>query len=806
MTNQKSLHWKAFWLALGVSTAVFLPFLIYNGGYFIFIGDFNVQQIPFYKLVHQAIRDGNLGWSWNTDLGANFVASYSFYNLTSPFFWLTIPFPNDWLPFLMAPLLILKNACAAFTSYFYISRFTRRNTFALLGSLLYAFSGFMFYNTFFNHFHEVAVFFPLMLIAMEELVQNNRRGFFAVAVAVNAVVNYWFFIGSAVFCILYFFFRCTDKTWGGSFKKFCWVGFEAILGVGLSLFVFLPAVMGILGNPRTTLDNLYFCDWDFWLYSHKERIPAIISSFLFPPHVPSRPYMFPNHGAKWSSLAAWLPLFGFTGTMAFLLNTRRSWLKKAISICLVIALIPGLNSMFILFNDSYYTRWFYALILLMCVATVQAMERRSINYIRGIKWTAIITIGFVVAIGLTPSVQNNQWQIGLLEDRLSFWMYAGIALACLILTSLLIRRFGHTKQMPKVAIAAVCLSSVFFGWIYFTDAKNAKSNDDWLIQNAINGADIVQFPQDGIFARTDYYDAIQNLGMYWETPTIQAFHSIVPVSLMEFYPQVGVTRDVNSKPEAKLYALRSLFSVRWLVIEESKDEQYPMPGYTYVRTDGNFNLYENDNFVPMGFTFDHYIDQETFEKTAKDYRCRLLMKGLYLPDEAIARNEDILTELSVTDRENLGEDAYAADCASRRREASYEFTTDNGGFTSKIVLSRENLVFFSVPYDDGWSATVNGEPVEIEKVDIGFMAVRAPAGDATIRFTYRTPGLTVGILASIGSLLILAGYLVLTYFIRKRTPAPVPDPVWTIPQEEKQLSFEDLMHKEHPEEKTQEEE
>ena len=50
------------------------------------------------------------------------------------------------------------------------------------------------------------MFFPLLLIGMEELVQNNRRGFFAVAVALNAVVNYWFFIGSAVFCILYFAF------------------------------------------------------------------------------------------------------------------------------------------------------------------------------------------------------------------------------------------------------------------------------------------------------------------------------------------------------------------------------------------------------------------------------------------------------------------------------------------------------------------------------------------------------------------------------------------------------------------------
>ncbi len=222
MKTQKSLHIQAFWTALLVAVAIFLPFVIYNGGYFIFIGDFNAQQIPFYKQVHRAIREGNVNWSWTTDLGANFLASYSFYNVTSPFFWLTLPFPTDFVPHLMAPLLCLKHGCAALTSYFWFKRFVRDQQYALLASVMYAFSGFMFFNIFFNHFHEVAVFFPLMLIGMEELVKNNRRGLFAAAVAINAIVNYWFFIGSAVFCVLYFFLRCFDKSFGASFKKFCW--------------------------------------------------------------------------------------------------------------------------------------------------------------------------------------------------------------------------------------------------------------------------------------------------------------------------------------------------------------------------------------------------------------------------------------------------------------------------------------------------------------------------------------------------------------------------------------------------------
>ena len=88
-----SNYWRAFLYGIGISLVFFLPFIIWDNGYFLFYGDFNVQQVPFYQMCHDAIRSGNIGWSWTTDLGANFIGSYTFYLLGSPFFWLTLPFP-----------------------------------------------------------------------------------------------------------------------------------------------------------------------------------------------------------------------------------------------------------------------------------------------------------------------------------------------------------------------------------------------------------------------------------------------------------------------------------------------------------------------------------------------------------------------------------------------------------------------------------------------------------------------------------------------------------------------------------------
>ncbi|MEG2597470.1 MAG: YfhO family protein, partial [Oscillospiraceae bacterium] len=83
-----------FGLGILTSFLFFLPFLIMDKGLFVYYGDFNVQQIPFYQMCHDAVREGNIFWSWTTDLGSNFIGSYAFYLIGSPFFWLTIPFPS----------------------------------------------------------------------------------------------------------------------------------------------------------------------------------------------------------------------------------------------------------------------------------------------------------------------------------------------------------------------------------------------------------------------------------------------------------------------------------------------------------------------------------------------------------------------------------------------------------------------------------------------------------------------------------------------------------------------------------------
>ncbi|MDE5565104.1 MAG: YfhO family protein, partial [Oscillospiraceae bacterium] len=183
---------------------VLVPLMILDKGYFIYYGDFVSQQLPFYFHANGVVHDGGLlGWDWGTDLGSSFLGSYAFYLTGSPFFWLSTLLPQNLVLYAIPWLLCLKHAVAALTAYGYIRRFVRNKQAAVIGGLLYAFSGFQVFNIFFNHFQDVTAFFPLLLIAMEELVNNNRRGWFAACVALMAIINYFFFTGRGVSLSLY---------------------------------------------------------------------------------------------------------------------------------------------------------------------------------------------------------------------------------------------------------------------------------------------------------------------------------------------------------------------------------------------------------------------------------------------------------------------------------------------------------------------------------------------------------------------------------------------------------------------------
>lgn len=791
LRREKSLAPAVFFGILGAAILLFLPFVLYNRGYFIYYGDFNAQQIPFYQLAHQAVRAGNIGWNWNTDLGANFIGSYSFYLLGSPFFWLTLPFPTAWVPYMMAPLLALKMAFAGLAAFAYTRRFVSQSLAGLAG-LLYAFSGFSIYNIFFNHFHEAMIWFPLLLLGVERYMTEGRRGLFAFAVLMSALSNYYFFIAQAIFVMIYWVVRALSGEWQRLGRRFFGLWLEALLGTAGAAILLLPSFLAVIQNART---GQILEGWEFLIYSTEQRLYDIIHSFFFPPDLPACANFFPEANNKWSSMTAWIPVFGCTGAIAYFQSRRHTdWLRRLLVLLVIFALIPGFNALFQLFNQVYYARWFYMLTLLLILATLRCFEEETpVEWNRALRWSGGITVAIALFIGLmpkswTPDQETGRLSWGLAAYPIRFWVYVGVAVVCLVLTACLIRTHRTHRQRFAACATTVCLFVCLVGgWAFLTTGKGTSNHpDDYVIDKLLQN-DGFTLPDEDVFSRIDTYKGMDNQGMYWGKPSIQAFHSIVPGSVMEFYQSVGVTRTVGSRPDATHYPLRSLLSTRWLFdyVQPAGDVQLyfkeaedyftqegvtAMPGWTYYTTEDGFAIYENEQFIPMGFTYTHYLPRSAYDLLTEPQREHVLLHALVIPDELVDTATQALSlQLLDTDALSYTYEAFAKACSDRAATAASQFTADGDRFSATITLDKENWVFFSVPYESGWTATVNGQPANVERVNVGFMAVRCPAGEnVSIAFTYQTPGLLWGARISGGALLLLLLYWMLAAITRPR--------------------------------------
>ena len=757
LTPREQSH-KKFWQAVGLcaltAAIFFLPFYILDGGFFHYAGDFNSQQISFYRYMNGFVKgagypDSSFAgaprntFSWATDLGSGVMNAYSFYLYGSPFFWLSVLLPQSWLPYMMVPLLVLKFGVAGGGAFLYLRRYVKNENYAVLGACLYALSGFAVYNVFFNHFVDVVALFPYLLWALDEAIYEDRHGLFAFWVAVNLLNNYFFFVGQVIFLCIYFVCKLTAKDFRLTGRKFGHLLWESVLGVAMGCLLLFPAVLSLLQNPRT-ID--LSSGWGFLTYAKVQQYLAILLSWILPPDSPYLTSVWSEGVIKWTSMTAYLPLCSLAGAMAYWRSRKADSKKRIVAVCAVCALVPVLNSAFYALNSSYYARWYYMPTLILAAMTVNALEDPDIDLdapARGIGWIMLATLVFAVVPVRDDTTET--WSFGVLKNPEQFFVVLGFGLLGLMLYRVLCSKWRQDNRFAQRMTAAVLVFACAFTMVHIGIGKFGQwHTDSDLVEQDTNALLLKNDLPEGDY-RIDTYKIHDNIGMWLDKSCLQYFGSTAAPSILSFYPGLGVKRDVRSEPEITNYALRGLLSVEYLITTPEKRESFEDEadeGWTYLADVDGYTLYHNDNYVPMGFTYDYYVTEATYETSIKTLRSNLLMRALVLTDEDVAQYGRYLTELSEDMLNDLHYDSYTQDCADRRAHSCSVFQMNNAGFHAEITLDKPNLVFFSVPYDDGFTAYVNGEKTDILQVDEGLMAVLCQPGASSIDFVYQAAGLS----------------------------------------------------------------
>lgn len=735
------LYALGFNLLLGVCT--FGYFILKEKGIFTLFADFNNQQIPFNILANQAVKSGEVFWNWNVDLGSNFIGAFSFYNLGSPLFWITLLFPAKAFPYLAGWIFILKYAVAGATSCAYIQLFVKDKKYAVLGSALYAFSGFQAANLLFYHFHDVVALFPLMLWGIEKMLVEKKKAVFAFTVFLNALLNYFFFVGEVIFVVIYFLVRFFFKR-KTRFKDSIQCLIEGALGTAMSAALLLPSVMFVLSNPRVEekisgIKALAF---------NETKYLQILRALFFPGENMS--YSSCLYWGEWSSCAAYLPMVGIVLVLAFAVSKPRHWLSKMLMVSAVFSVVPVLGSIFYLFNETVYQRWYYMPLLLMALASALVLEnRRQFKVKTGIVVSAAAVILLTVIVAFAGKVTGTE----LVFRKYVFWALTAIAAAGVALTYLVVVKIKDHVWYRRgifIGIAVFCIGTTALNCILYRKAAGMSSQQYYA---EIKRVENVDTPDEQYRFNND-----NNLvTMTVPLAGIGSWCSTVGSGIFEFYESLGLERTiVNIKgPDGTVELLGGKYT-----IYNEKQESGSLVS-TVESDEGNIYIYENEDVLPIGFTQDIYMLKSDFLELDPELRALAMIKALVVEDDMESEVKSVLREYDPAEDGVISSENKVNDIREHLQEKGKNFNRSGKGFSLTMTADSDKYAFFSVPADDGWTAEVNGKSVEILDVN-GMMAVQISEGQNEIEFKYEVPFLREGIIISIIGITVWGIYYAVT--------------------------------------------
>ena len=92
------------------------------------------------------------------------------------------------------------------------------------------------------------------------------------------------------------------------------------------------------------------------------------------------------------------------------------------------------------------------------------------------------------------------------------------------------------------------------------------------------------------------------------------------------------------------------------------------------------------------------------------------------------------------------------------KEQPVTVSTSKNKVFARYDVKQDTSIFFTIPYDKGWSAYQDGKKIEMKQSQTGFMKVDVPKGKGTITLSFIPNGFITGAICSFTSLLLFAVY------------------------------------------------
>ena len=725
---------------------MFLVTLIRNSFTIPMSGDFTLQQIPFYYNGYDdwwaSLTSGKfVMWDDSAMLGVNNVGANSFYYLFNPFFLALLLVPRGWLIQAQAFMMMTKMVLAGVTMKLLLEKFRVKEETTWLFGIAYAFCGWNLYYLWFNHFLEIAVLVPLMLLGIEKIIKDQKPLLLIITIFITGLTNYFFLIAFCFIGAFYAIFRyfqnlkyyktlmeeATDKRYQRTNVKIRMIDVRAeviLLGVFaftcglmLSAFVLFPCFSVALGNSRVTsqtylTDLLDACKNLFGKgdLSFSEAIKNFFSVLFVWQDEGSKRLLYPligfltpNFSCFDSAVIAvnsydntYASLFIFTPIMLFFIPSIISSLKKkkfsvlvGLFLCLLGLFTPFAYYCFSGFTSVAYARWYIFIIAFLIIFIAKEYDNRTEMKVYYLDISVAVVV-FLFGLMLYKADVLYMEGANNLKDLADRRAYVFAELAYIIVMYLYLRKnyqkvslTGNLRYFVALEAIVMCNITVLMGQgtVSYSSLYGGPNNfrEEMALADTIKKEDDTYFR---IFSTSANRDN-NNFAMMMGTPGVGTFHSIYDTNLDDFlsWSDVKYNGSWSMGIHEKRINLDEFLGIKYYILKDD-DNNIPFGFNEYLSTDDH-SVYRNENYIELGYAFDNIVPARLMtDDTVRNENAYLKGAVMYEDDLEALFGEDYQnnSDFNVLNVEDISSD-YTSIHPSSSQTKIYKAVWENGSFT-----------------------------------------------------------------------------------------------------------------------------
>lgn len=546
-------------------------------------------------------------WSWAIGYGSDVIGTYAYYVLGDPFAYLSLLVPMNKLPLAYNFLIVLRLYFVGVAFIVYAKKMRFSKYASILGSVAYAFSGFVFMIAIRHpYFINPLILLPLVFICIENILENKRKYLFSIVVAITIISNFYFCYMIALISILYAFLRYFEVKKYKDIKLSKYLInliFYGIIGALISAIILAPTLYSVFTSSRIvegSSEGLAMNGYPVGYYINE--IYSLISTGRYP---------------YWTILTCPIVVFIFI-PLFIKFRKKYSTIFYMSIIFLIMTLFPifgyAMNGF-----ESISNRWtFVFAFITSCIIAIGFDNLKSINKKDIIYMGSIVGVFIVLSIFKVyiPSIKTK--------------MFPSILLGILIIVSIiffLINNKKHYKMMFILILSLLSVNIVFNNYYRYSPNQDNYINEFLsrgkaipFYKNSFDGSEKYIKNNDSGFYRIGKTDNVnrsrtRNNSLVLNYNGIDSYLSVNNGYLAQFSKELSNRSFTPNSPIINFDnrpIVSDIMGVKYYV--GKKDENPHLdPSIKKVKDIKDFTVYEKKDVMPFGYVYSKILSKNKFD-------------------------------------------------------------------------------------------------------------------------------------------------------------------------------------------------